>query len=76
MLHEPEPLVNLGATVCDQLKTIFYPHIPWVTAVNFVAAMFTQLKIKMRAFYPDKTDIEILQEVCKYSSNDIKDIFG
>ena len=43
--------------------------------IRKISAKFTDLKIKMRKFYPDKPINEILQEVGKYSPDDIKDIF-
>ena len=66
----------MGAVVCDLLKTVFYPDTPWIDCYKAIAGKFSELKRNMRAFYPEKTIIEIMQEVCKYSTQDIKDIFG
>lgn len=76
MKYQPEPEINLGALVCDMLKSVYFKNIPWIDCYKLVAAKFTELKVIMRKFYPDKTIIEILQEVSKYSTQDIKDIFG
>ena len=40
-----------------------------------VGSKFTELKKKARIFYVDKTDVEILKEIEKYSLNDMKDLF-
>ena len=67
------PQINIGATVCAKLKIIYYPDKPWIECYRLVAGKFTELKNIARKFYAGKSEIEILQELAKYSNSDIID---
>lgn len=69
------PVINLGATVSEKLKTIYFPDEPWVECYKKVAIKFTEFKKMMRKFYSDKTDNEMLIEINRYSEQDILDAF-
>ena len=72
--NDPEPMINLGASICDQLKFMYYPDTPWIECYKLVAGKFTEVKKAMRKMLPDKTDIQIAQELIKYRREDIEDI--
>lgn len=67
--------INLGATVCEKIKEIYFKDQAWIGCYKNIVLKFTQLKEIMRKFYTDKTDKEILQELIKYNNKDIEDIF-
>jgi predicted nuclease of restriction endonuclease-like RecB superfamily len=70
------PIITLGATVCEKLRDIYFSDKHWSECYKDVAQKFTFLKQIMRRFYTDKTDIDILKELIKYSNDDIVDIFN
>lgn len=65
--------INLGAIVCKKIKSIYFADKEWVDCHRLVAQKFSEFKKKMRAFYTDKTEIELLDEIRKYSDDDIRD---
>lgn len=65
--------VNLGAPVCEKLRNIYFKDIPWVKCCRDVADKFTELKAVARKFWPDKSSLEIVQELYKFSESDIMD---
>ena len=65
--------VILGAAICDKLRDFYFKDIPWVECCQEVAVKYTDLKKLSRKFFIDKTDVEILIEVNKYSTSDIGD---
>ena len=67
--------IMLGSPICQKLKMIYHVQSEWNECYKEVAQKFTSLKQIMRKFYIDKTDIELLQELNKYSLEDLKDIF-
>lgn len=70
------PEINLGATICEKLKQIYFSDKPWIDCHKDVATKFTEMKRMMRKFYTDKTDREILKELIKYDTMDIEEIFN
>ncbi len=72
---EIRELINLGATICEKIKEIYYPAKPWVECHKDVSIKFSQLKKIAKTFYVDKTDKEVLMELVRYSPDDIKDCF-
>lgn len=70
----PDQEINLGAAICEKLKAAYFPDVPWVTCRCMVAERLRELKKKMKGFMPDKTDIELLQELLRYSNEDILDV--
>lgn len=59
--------------VCEKLKTIYYPHKPWIECYKDVATKFTALKKVIRKYYPDQPDVEVVRNLNKYSVEDIKE---
>lgn len=68
--------IILGTPICEKLKVIYFSDIPWVNCYRDVAAKFIALKAIARRFYVDKTNVEVLNELIKYSDQDIYDAFG
>jgi predicted nuclease of restriction endonuclease-like RecB superfamily len=64
--------VNLGANVCNSLKQIYFPDQPWQACYRDVAQKFTCLKQIMRKFYSDKSEIDMLKELQRYSPEDLR----
>ncbi len=69
------PEINLGATICERLRTIYHPDKPWVDCYKEIAQKLTELKANSCKFYTDKTEIEILMELCKYNDQDLMEMF-
>jgi predicted nuclease of restriction endonuclease-like RecB superfamily len=67
---------TLGEAVIPKLKDIFYPNISWQTCYKEVAQRLSALMTISRKFYADKSDLDILKELIKYSTDDIRDAFG
>jgi hypothetical protein len=65
----------LGEGICSAIKTIFYPDIPWPKCYMQVAKKFSELKAKGIKFYGNKTKFEVVQELTKYSHQDMIDLF-
>jgi hypothetical protein len=68
--------ITLGEAVCITLRNIYHTDTPWPACYQQVADKFTELKKIMRKFYADKSDLEILKELVRYSQDDIKDAFA
>jgi hypothetical protein len=68
-------MVTLGETVCEKLRIIYHTDQPWPECYKHVAQKFSALKQIMRKFYSEKTEIEILIELQRYSHQDILDAF-
>lgn len=68
--------VVLGEMVCSKLKNIYFSNIPWIKCHQDVAIKFTNLKDAARKFYKEKTEIEMLTELSKFSREDIQDALG
>jgi hypothetical protein len=66
--------INLGAVVCNNLKIIFHQNEAWPECWKEVAKKFTELKIIMKNILPEKNSFEIVQELSKYSVEDLKDV--
>jgi hypothetical protein len=66
--------ITLGETVCEKLRSIYHPSVPWVECHNSVSQRYGALKAKARKLYVDKSEIEVLMELAKYSEADIKDL--
>ena len=69
------PEINLGAAVCDRLRTLYHDTKPWIDCYRDVAVRFTELKAIARKFYCDKTEHEMLMELARYSPEDLKEAF-
>lgn len=67
--------INLGATICSTLKLMYFPEAEWVTCYRAVGLKFTELKERMRKFDKTKDTIALLQELLKYSQQDLVDVF-
>lgn len=67
--------ITLGETVCDRLKIIYFDKRPWPECYKDVARKFSELKVIMRKFYVDKTEIEMLRELTRFTYQDLKDAF-
>lgn len=67
--------INLGASICSQLKILYFPDVQWVKCYNDVAKKLTHLKKISEKLYADKTKIDVLKELNKYSANDILELF-
>lgn len=65
--------INLGSPICEKIKQIYYPNEPWIDCYKKISAKFTQLKKIAKNFYTDKDEKQILMELGKYTSDDIKD---
>lgn len=70
------PEINLGSTICTKLKQIYFPDEYWAKCYKHVAQKFSELKRIMNKFYTEKTELEILRELQRYSEADIKEAFA
>lgn len=68
-------IITLGEHPCRKIKEIYYAELTWVKAHDLVAKKFTELKKYARKIYPEKNEIEMLQELNRYSAEDIKEMF-
>ena len=71
--YNVQEVITLGSQVCAKLRTIYFSNEKWVVCYRSVADLFGNLKHEARKFYPDKNEVELLQELTKYSTNDITD---
>jgi hypothetical protein len=62
--------------VCEKLRIIYAKDIPWVKCSRYIGRQMYALKIRAMKFYADKTEIEVLQELSKYSTDDIKEMMS
>ena len=69
------PEITLGETVTGMIRNVYHHDDEWPACYKQVADKFTELKKIMRKFYTDKSDLEILKELIRYSQDDIKDAF-
>jgi len=67
--------ITLGETVCAKLKIMYFKDTHWSKCVDDVAKKFTQLKAIARKFYIDKSELEMLKEISRYSKEDIIQAF-
>lgn len=63
--------IDEGAKVCKKLKKI-YPEKNWWQ----IASVFTNLKMKTRTYYPGMEEVGFLQELNKYSKEDLMESLG
>jgi hypothetical protein len=68
--------INLGAIVCAKLKTIYFYEIEWIDCYKLVSAKFVDLLQIAKKFYADKSKIDTIKEIVKYSNNDIVELFA
>lgn len=66
--------INLSAPICDKLKSVYYPNDIWVKCYKEIAIKLSKLKRILQKFYANKSNIEILQEIQKYSAEDIREV--
>jgi hypothetical protein len=66
--------MNLGSTVCVQLKSFYWLEKPWPECYQDVAQKFTDLKKVARKFYADKDTLGVLSELIRYSGKDLDDM--
>ncbi len=69
-------IINLGAPICQKLKDIFFPNETWFKSYKEVSKKFTELKVLARKFFSGKSDVEILQELGKYSTEDLMELMN
>ncbi len=67
--------ITLSSGICERIRQIYHPNEQWGECHGNISKRLNQLKAIMRKFYCDKTDLEILRELCRYSTNDIKEAF-
>jgi hypothetical protein len=67
--------IALGARVCEKLKDIYFSDKEWPECHNQIVEKFGEIKKRMRKFYTDKSDLDILRELIKYDTLDIEEIF-
>lgn len=70
------PYINLGAMICEKLKVIYHNDKKWNECYKDVGDKFTNLKVIAKKFYQDKSEIEILIEMGKFSHSDVIDALG
>jgi hypothetical protein len=70
------PEITLGQKICEKLKAIYFSDIPCAECHKDVSVKFSDLKQRMRKFYTDKTDLDILRELIRYGTTDIEEIFN
>ena len=70
------PEITLGEYICETLKRIYCPETCWGECHKDIAQRFTELKNKARKFYVDKSEIEILQELCRYRADNIEEMMS
>lgn len=68
--------ITLGQAICEKLRAIYFSNISWPDCYKDVASKFTELKQRMRKFYTDKHDLDILKELIKYDTMDIEEVFN
>lgn len=67
------PMITLSELIVEKIKTIYFPDMPWPECYKDVARHFSTLKGILRKFFVDKSDIEILKAISKFTYDDIKD---
>ena len=67
--------ITLAEPVCVKLKHIYFDGMNWIECYRNVASRLTQLKSIVSRLYPDKTRVQVLQEIIKYTNDDIIDAF-
>lgn len=65
--------IMLGEPICLRLKMIYYSTVPWIKCYRHVGDIYAQLKKKARIYHHDKSEIEFLGELIRYTDQDIKD---
>lgn len=65
--------IRLGEPICEKLRTIYHDGQHWQICYKDVANKFSLLKAKMKKFYTDKDNEQILRELSHYSESDIRD---
>lgn len=68
-------MVTFGETVCEKLKIIYFEKQSWKECHQEVVDKFTQLKKIARKFYVGKSELEMLQELSRFSFQDLEDAF-
>jgi hypothetical protein len=69
------PEIILGSTISEKLKAIYHTDTHWSECYQEVAKMFSGLKTGARKFYSDKSELDILKELTRYSQDDIKEMY-
>jgi len=68
------PEIEIGARICSRIKNNKFNDIPWDAVVsNDISKIFTKVKILARKYYPDLSEMEMLQKLDNYSNNDISE---
>lgn len=70
------PEIVLAESICEKIKNVYFPNKSWVQCYQDVARGFTELKRIARQFYTDKTDKEILTELTRYGTDDIREAYA
>ena len=58
--------INAGARVTKVLKDMYFADVPWSKCYKKVANHFTEIKVQMREKFPDKTNMELIEEFMSY----------
>ena len=67
--------IILGANVCERLKNIYFKEMNWIDCYRNIAVKFSFLKSISKRFDIDKSNLQVLNELIKYSNQDILDAF-
>lgn len=68
------PEINLGEIICAKLKILYFSDEPWIDCYKKVAAKFSLAKKNAKKFYSNDETADILKELIKYSSEDLKEL--
>ncbi len=70
-LHE----ITLAAGICERIRQIYHPNEQWGECHGDITRRLNQFLGIARKFYCDKTELEMLKELARYSTDDIKEAF-
>jgi hypothetical protein len=66
--------VNLGEQICLKIKHIYFANTAWNACYRKVGDKLIEIKAKARKCLAGMTEIEMLQILRNFSTNDIKDL--
>lgn len=64
----------MGEELCAKLRHIYHEPTPWITCFPDVAKKLSLLKKNAMTFYVDKDIVDVMKELNKFNTNDIKDM--
>ena len=76
--EEMRRCVNMGAEICNKIKSIYYPDVEWQAVYKDVAEKLTQFKCICRKMFnlTNKQDLELFEKVRRFSEEDVKEVFS